>query len=620
MSLTPHDKTLLDIFKGVPYDIDFYQRDYKWNDKLEYKPVSSLLEDIMERFQPDYNPELDIKKENINKLPWYYLNSYVTNVINDKHFIVDGQQRLTTLTLIIIVLYHLANEKRLSSDIADTLKDLIKGNTTFGPKYWIGFKDRHNAIEDIFKNSLNFASEPKNSTETNIYDNYNTIYDYLEKIMKTNHILETFINYFICRIYLIEIQIVEPKDVAMVFEVINDRGVPLKPYEILKGKLISRINPNDREEYVSTWEESIKQIEEYGEYLIDDFFSYYFRSQYNITQEQYAQLDRDKYHKVIFSKEFNQLTNFRSNSDNIKKFIGNDLKYFSAIFVELLKYAWDYNKKYEYVYFNASNDLNGQYVLILSSISFKDKYKNDKIKLVSKLFDKHHVLLRLSGSYRAADLNTDVIFLNNKIHNKSLKEIESEFNARNTSSIKKAHDRQKLTSQLPYEFFKSIGYITPNIGTKFLRYFYARIDHFISDSSDFPEFGTFYQLAIQTKGGDVYHIEHIISNNIKNKKLFKDEEEFNNERNRLGGLLLLKGKDNESSGDELYEDKLKTYNTVGTYFARSLLKDIYHKKVQFNKFIQENNLNFKPYNTYGKNEIEERHKLLYDLIKLIWLT
>ena len=100
--------------------------------------------------------------------------------------------------------------------------------------------------------------------------------------------------------------------------------------------------------------------------------------------------------------------------------------------------------------------------------------------------------------------------------------------------------------------------------------------------------------------------------------LFEDEEEFNFQRNRLGGLLLLKGKDNQSSGDELYTEKLKTYNVVGTYYARTLLPDMYHKKVTFAKFIKENNLNFKSYPTYGKDEIEERHMLLYELTKRIW--
>jgi hypothetical protein len=52
-------------------------------------------------------------------------------------------------------------------------------------------------------------------------------------------------------------------------------------------------------------------------------------------------------------------------------------------------------------------------------------------------------------------------------------------------------------------------------------------------------------------------------------QLFKNENEFNIERNRLGGLLLLKSSDNRSSNDELYIEKLKTYSGSNTIFART---------------------------------------------------
>ena len=117
------------------------------------------------------------------------------------------------------------------------------------------------------------------------------------------------------------------------------------------------------------------------------------------------------------------------------------------------------------------------------------------------------------------------------------------------------------------------------------------------------EYGTYYQLVVQTKGGDVYHVEHILANRPENEKMFADEEEFFLHRNRLGDLLLLKGRDNESSNDELYydptakSDKVRTYNVTGTLFARTLLPDMYNKKVAFRNFIEANNLNFKPYPT-----------------------
>jgi len=56
-------------------------------------------------------------------------------------------------------------------------------------------------------------------------------------------------------------------DVSMVFEVINDRGVKLKPYEMLKGKLLGQIDKNELEnlQLNELWEGQVRQINEFDE-------------------------------------------------------------------------------------------------------------------------------------------------------------------------------------------------------------------------------------------------------------------------------------------------------------------------------------------------------------------
>jgi hypothetical protein len=115
-----------------------------------------------------------------------------------------------------------------------------------------------------------------------------------------------------------------------------------------------------------------------------------------------------------------------------------------------------------------------------------------------------------------------------------------------------------------------------------------------------------------------FHIEHILSHNDQNKALFNNNEEvFEQERNRLGGLLLLKGKDNISSNNELYANKLKTYaNTL--YWNETLRDDSYKSKLDMNALIARFNLDLRPYNTFGPEEVESRQKLLFDISSLIW--
>lgn len=253
----------------------------------------------------------------------------------------------------------------------------------------------------------------------------------------------------------------------------------------------------------------------------------------------------------------------------------------------------------------------------MSAIKLNDPKKIEKLKLVPKYFDAFFSLMNLTNSYKSNEFNINVIALTINIRNTEVVFAREYFNKQLLTVLKRKYDRNTLDEPFKYEFFKNVGY--NDFGSSFLRYFFARIDHYISDFSDENEYANYHQLVVQSRGGDVYHIEHIITNVEDNFELFDDEEDFNFQRNRLGGLLLLKGRVNESSGSELYPKKLKTYNVTGTYYARTLLLDMYNKKIAFIRFIEKENLNFKPYEHFGKNEIEERHALLFELSKRIWV-
>ena len=83
--------------------------------------------------------------------------------------------------------------------------------------------------------------------------------------------------------------------------------------------------------------------------------------------------------------------------------------------------------------------------------------------------------------------------------------------------------------------------------------------------------------------------------------------------------MLLKGKDNISSNNEVYSEKLKSYaNTL--YWNETLRADSYKSKLDFTGFAVSNNLTFQPLDQFGPNELEERQKLLFDLSSLIWLN
>ena len=108
MDIQPDKQNINQTFANTSYYIDFYQRDYKWTEE----PVRRLLDDVFYQFEETYqkHPDLEPNKENVNaRYPWYYLNTYVTNTVGGQVFVEDVQQRLTTLTLILLKLRHLSN-------------------------------------------------------------------------------------------------------------------------------------------------------------------------------------------------------------------------------------------------------------------------------------------------------------------------------------------------------------------------------------------------------------------------------------------------------------------------------------------------------------------------------
>ena len=630
MAINPTQVTVGDLFGSKKYFVDFYQREYKWNDNIKsqsYKPIKALLDDIFYRFDLNYKPTSDINEQTIAKYDWYYLNSFMTNTIGGNTYIVDGQQRLTTLTVLTIALLKIGKNLNVEDGKLRFLDKKICDFDANGEMvFWMGFPDRVNALKAIYNVTPDIiVSAPSSATmaEKNIYEAYETIMDYLRQRLDNKHIFDAFRLYLYQRVYLISIDVDESKDVAMAFEVINDRGIPLKAYEILKGKILGIIDKTEVQPYVAKWEKTINGIaNEWSDADVDFFLGTYFQAKYADTVLQYREMQDDRYHKSIYLDDFDKKIGFknRANSINsierVKNYVNKELPFFGDIFQQLGHDCYDWQAP-AFAWFNAINEQDAQYYLVLSAINLNDTERDKKYDLVIREFDRLYTLSNLMGAYKSNIFSNDIIELGQNIRGQSCAKIKEAFDSALLKMIAKAHNRNDIIDPFKYELFANMGY--SNLGGRFLRYFFSRIDHFIATEANLST-GTYYSQISQAKGKEVYHIEHILAYDDKgyNARLFSDEEEFNVKRNRLGGLLLLKGKDNQSSGNELYKDKLKTYVGNGTLFAQTLLKDFAHSNKGFANFCTRFGLKFKTYDQFDGIAIEERQKLLFEIVKLIW--
>lgn len=329
MDIQPDKQNLDRTFASTVYYIDFYQRDYKWTEE----PVRRLIDDVFYQFDEAYSKHsaLEPNSESINaRYPWYYLNTYVTNTVQGKVFVVDGQQRLTTLTLFLVQLFRMA--KIFESKTSGWLERKIAGYSGVEYEFWMNHVRHIHVLKALMDGAAPEAVDKSTGlTAVNMLRNFSVIAAELSIRLNSKHKFETFVHYFLYRLVLINLS-VDSTHVPMVFEVINDRGVRLKPYEILKGKLLGQIDKLelDSGNYNEVWDEHVRAVNSYREDEIDNFFRYWLKSKFSDSRKSGQRFDGD-YHREMFKADISQFLQLEHDSGKVKSFLKEDFSYYTKL-------------------------------------------------------------------------------------------------------------------------------------------------------------------------------------------------------------------------------------------------------------------------------------------------
>lgn len=612
MDISPDKQNVDRVFSNTAYYIDFYQRDYRWT----HEPVLRLMDDILFKFKEQYarSPNLDPGPETMAAYyPWYYLNTYVTNVVDGRVYVVDGQQRLTTLSLILIKLRHLA--KSYESELADWINGKIAGQAGYKKEFWMNHVRHTSTQQALFDDvDLNVIDVLSGLTAQNMVKNYETISVILDEELQGKHRFETFVFYFLYRLVLINLT-VEQTDVSMVFEVINDRGVRLRPYEILKGKLLGQIDKIelDKEDYNGLWENRAARINHFKLDELDNFFRFYLKAKFADTRRQGQRFDGE-YHREMFMTDMDERLGLLHNPTNVKALLKGDFTYYTDLYVKLREaYALD-QAEIRSVFYSALLGLDAPFHLVLSACLPNDPDEDEKIETIGREIDRYYTLLQLQNVYDSNEFADSLYRISAKIRDKPIGVFRESFDAelkRMIAARRNVEDAEPLS----YAAFRQSGI---NLNIRFKRYFFGRVDEFLAENTNVNPRHPLTPLVSNNGWKNGFHVEHILSRNEDNMNLFDgDEERFEQERNRLGAILLLKGRDNISSSNEPYREKLKSYaNTL--YWNESLRADSYKSKLDMTELKARYNLDLVPLEQFGPDEVEARHKLLYKLVEIIW--
>ncbi|KAF0221123.1 MAG: hypothetical protein FD174_621 [Geobacteraceae bacterium] len=637
--ISPDEKTVFDIFNNnKSYFIDIYQRDYKWGKVY----VDTLLQDIELRFElgkrEQTDPNYILKDVTANFEP-YFLNTFLTHNTSSNTYIVDGQQRLTTFLLILIKIYCLLKDIK-SDNKVDTkayspefISKLIFETNPFGEtaRFKIHNENREAAFKAILDNDLAF--QPTDQTQKNIVINYEVISKwYNAYFIKDNEIdrvkLNYYISYIINKLVIIEIEITKPNDVPMIFEVVNDRGMGLKPYEILKGKIIGILEDANKENANNVWINMQNAFYRKG-LDIDEFFKMFFRAKFANSELDYKKFE-DKYHYEIYRND--SIKKYFGNFRNKKKLYDvliNDINYFANLYIRLKT-----DDISPYVNYNKLLEQDQQFLLLMSCITYSDKGKDQgKIDAISKKFDQFHSTLRLLDLYESSMFQTYIHILNKGIRNKGIDEAYMLFDKIFISALEilqviEPGKYSKIEDVYEYERFKNIY----NRWLNFSKYVFLRVEIVLSQLlKGKPSYVVNNMSSLEhifnktNRKTYALHLEHMYARNEKNNILFTDTDDifderlFYSTRNKLGAVLLLKDSHNISSGNDIYADKLAVYSKSDIIWNQILvghINDIDLKKLPegFSFKIQKPDTN----GLLPLSAIDERQKELFILIKYIW--
>ena len=591
-------KTVRELLNGVKYSIDYYQREYKWGQKQ----VRELIEDLVSRFLEDHRQ--DHERQAVAEYGHYFLGSMIITRKGNTNYIVDGQQRLTSLTLLLIFLNNL---QRNRSDRVN-VDELIYSEKFSKKSFNIEVDERIACMEALLRDQpFDEMDEPE--SVQNIIARYRDIQELFPEEL-TAKSLPYFIDWLMEKVYLVEISADSDEDSYTIFETMNDRGLSLSPTDMLKGYLLANItDTGKRIEANGFWRQRIMELNDNGDEAAADFFKTWLRSQYamKIRERKKGAIPEDfdrigtEFHRWVRDSHSDMGL---GTSGDFVRFIERDMNFYSRQYLRLIQASREPVPGLEHVMYNADHGFTLQYQLLLAPLKPDDSKEEIDLKLRLAAMFVDILLTRRLWNFRSIAYSTMqyAMFL----YMRDIRGLNSYDLAPKLCQILADQDETFETSEPLYIHQQNRWYIHRVL---------ARITDYIEQQSDME---SHYMECISGERKNRYEIEHIWADKPeRHTDEFPHPNDFAQYRNRVVGLLLLPKRFNASYGDLPYEEKLPHYNTQNL-LARSLHPQCYEHNPGFLKFIQESGLPFKPHPQFKKADLDERQDLLRRIAERIW--
>lgn len=577
------------------YTVDFYQREYTW----QRSHVEDLINDLSTEFLKNWKS--GDTYEAVQTYDPYYMGEIVISVKSGKpNAVIDGQQRITTLTLLLIYLLRTYGSHEDFPD--DEVKKLIYSNS-YGKKLLnLDIEERTECMLALFNGKEYTVKSSDTPSVSNILARYNDFSECWNDELNSQNII-SFVYWLMGKVVFSKVWTNDDEFAYVIFETMNDRGLSLTQVEMLRSYLLANINPPQRDKSKIIFDSVVKRLT--GIKLSSktkaeqEFFRIYFRGHYaeSMTQSKDANSDFQR-----IGKEFHRWVR-----DNAKKLKLESSAEFAAFIDRIDYFAKQYEyinqlienrdtKKFLYLIVNHDYGITLQTALLLSGIAYGDDKQtvDRKIQVLSKHLTKIvtwrvwcHVQISQSS------LEAPIYDLCKTIRGASIPDIEAAL--------------EKDVSSYP----PLLG--TPTLNQQNRR----RMSVLLSLITEIVAVGEGAPDYMLNKKEPI-EVEHIWADHFdQHTDDCGTENEFSVVRNNVGDLLVLPKAFNASYGDAPYDEKSVHYIEQNV-LAQSLCQQKYSHNPGFASYVADSGLAFKAYEHFGRTAIMERAELYRQILLLNW--
>jgi hypothetical protein len=586
-----------ELFTGRRYGLEHYQREYDWT----RTHVSDLLHDLSGRFLEQWRP--DHEREDVADYRPYFLGPFVTYPAPGISYLVDGQQRFTTLLLLLIHLRHRLTD--MNEHAGAAVLDNMICTVQYGvPTFTVHVDEREAALRVLRAGREYPVSELTPLSVRAICQRYWELVDDFPVALR-GAALPFFVDWLMERVFLVEISARDRDHGWEIFESMNDRGARLTPLDLLKSYLLSRTD-KDHSALNAIWRRTMSQLATTDDQAPGDFVKTVLRARYAPTDQQTTERINTAFHEWVRTHpEAIGLLRPR----DYRVFIRDSIRPLADRYRTLIEASAAPVRGLEQVFYNAANGLTAQFTLIMAAIGPSDSESafREKARLVAAFCDL--LVARRMANYASLQSGDLAAYLSSLI--------EPLRAARTVSEVRALLAAEVAGFEHSFAGLDTFGLRSDN--RKQVRYLLARMTSWVETQCGQPDLIADY-LGFGPSGRP-YEIEHIWADHFGP---YADEagtpERFRMVRNRLGALLLLPKEINASFRDDPYSLKAEHYRAQNL-LARSLHPLCYERNPSFRRFMARYGLVevFHPYpHTFGITSITERQRLYRALCESIW--